>query len=514
MSPVSENEILKIIDKFDYKKGPGHDGINNLIIKKIAKEVCAPLATIFNLSISNGIVPTDLKLAKVVPIYKKGDPELYSNYRPVSMLPCFSKILERLVFNRCLSFIDKYKILNDRQFGFRKGYSTEMAIIDLVDKIYNAVDLNETTLSIYLDLSKAFDTINHDILLYKLEHYGFRGITLKWFNNYLSDRQQYVHYNLCKSDVKGMTCGVPQGSILGPLLFILYVNDIIYTSSILNFVLFADDTTILYSHKNLADKLNMVNIELQKVTNWFRANKLSINTAKTNYMIMGTPQKTFNFNSDIEVKFDAISLTRVNKTKFLGVIIDENLSFKYHIESVSNNISCNVGIMHKLKHFIPKRILYCIYCSLILPYLNYGILAWGNTHNIYLNKLLILQKRAVRNISNSDFRSHSTPLFKDLKILKIQDLYNYYLGIFMFKHSMNYLPPIFYSFFKRRLDIHSLNTRNSSNYQLIRNKTTFSSKGVRSMGPKLWNKINMDVKNAKTLPTFKLKLKSDILRDY
>ena len=223
-----------------------------------------------------------------------------------------------------------------------------MAITDLVDKVYKAVDQNETTLDIYLDLSKAFDTINHDILLYKLEHYGFRGISLEWFKSYLSDRTQYVYYNSCKSCIKKVTCGVPQGSILGPLLFILYVNDIINTSTILNFVLFADDTTILYSHKDLVNKIGMINNELEKVTDWFKANKLSINVDKTNFMIMGTPQKTLKFKNDISVLLDGRCLSRVNKTKFLGVIIDENLSFKYHVEAISNTISRNIGILNKL----------------------------------------------------------------------------------------------------------------------------------------------------------------------
>ena len=325
------------------------------------------------MSITKGIVPKDFKKPKVIPIYKKDNDELYSNYRPVSILPnCFSKILERIVFNKCLSFIEKYEILNDCQFGFRTGYSTEMAITDLVDKVYKAVDQNETTLGIYLDLSKVFDTINHDILLYKLEHYGFRGISLEWFKSYLSDRTQYVHYISYKSCTKNVTCGVPEGLILGPLVFILYANDIINTSTILNFVLFADDTTILYSHKDLANKIGMINNELQKVTDWFKANRLSINVDKTNFMIMGTPQKTFKFKNDISVLLDGRCLSRVNKTKFLGVI-DVNLSFKYHVEANSKTISRNIGILNKLKYFVLKRILKCIYCSIILhfPFLWY-----------------------------------------------------------------------------------------------------------------------------------------------
>ena len=225
LSPVIDDEIIKIISKFDKTKSPGHDNIGNNIIKRIAKEMSIPLAIVFNLSITTGKVPNQLKSAKVIPIYKKDDAEIYLNYRPVSVLPTFPKILERLIFNRCVDHLDKRDILNEKQFGFRKNHSTYMAIIELVDKINNAVEKRETTLALYLDLSKAFDTIDHNVLLYKLEHYGFRGIVLNWFRSYLSIRNQYVYYNNCKSDKLDVTCGVPQGSILGP--FYLYCTSMI-----------------------------------------------------------------------------------------------------------------------------------------------------------------------------------------------------------------------------------------------------------------------------------------------
>ena len=228
---------------------------------------------VFNLSITTAVVPEKLKLAKVIPIYKKDDAEKLLNYRPVSLLPCFSKILERLAFNRCVKYIDAHEILYDKQFGFRPKHSTYMAIMQLVDEITNAVERNETSLGIFLDLSKALDTIDHKILLHKLEYNGFRGIVLEWFKNYLSNRKQYVSNNSCESEQKDIVCGVPQGSILDPLLFILYVNDITNTSNVLEFILFADDTTILYSHPKIENQINCINEELKEVSNWFKANK-------------------------------------------------------------------------------------------------------------------------------------------------------------------------------------------------------------------------------------------------
>ena len=419
------------------------------------------------------MVPEQLKLAKVIPIYEKE--EIFSNYRPVSVLRCFSKILERLVFNRCMDYINKNNLLNEKQFGFRPNLSTYMAVIELVDKIVNAVERNEPTLSVFLDLSKAFDTINHDILLYKLEYYGFRGVALDWFKSYLSNRKQFVRYQMHDSDHKIINCGVPQGSILGSLLFILYINDIVNTTSLLELILFADDTTLLFSHPDIASQNEIINKELQEICNWFQANKLSGNAGKTNYMVLGTHHNTRKFidiNQDINVlnesestnsrdlekeilniKLDGVSLNRVVSTKFLGVIIDENLTCKHHIDAISKTISRNTGMLTKLKHFVPENILYSLYCTLILPYINYGVLIWGNTSKIYLDKIFKLQKWAIRTISNSHYRSHTGPLFSKFNVLNVHDTFKLNLGIFMYKHHSNQLPPIFSTYFTKRLNM-------------------------------------------------------------
>ena len=341
------------------------------------------------------------------------------------------------MFNRCMDYINKNSILNEKQFGFRTNHSTYMAIIELVDKVVSAVERNESTLGIFLHLSKAFDTIDHDILLNKLEYYGFRGIVLDWFKSYLKNRKQFVRYQACDSEYKNIKCGVPQGSILGPLLFILYVNDITSATSLFEIILFADDTTLLYSHPDIATKINLINKELSEICNWFKANKLSVNASKTNYMMLGTSNTTNKYTygnvessddgrTDIDINtgehttitqkinviFDDVSLERVNSTKFLGVIIDENLNWKHHIDAISKTISRNIGMLTKLKHYVPGYILYSLYCTLVLPYVNYGISIWGNTYKVYLDKIFKLQKWAIRTFSLEYYRSHTGPLFK------------------------------------------------------------------------------------------------------
>ena len=249
-----------------------------------------------------------------------------------------------------------------------------------------------TTVGIFMDLSKAFDTIDHGILLTKLYHYGFRGISQKWFENYLTHRKQLLSYNTGKSENEDTQCGVPQGSILGPLLFILYMNDICYTSKLLKTILFADDTTCFYSHNNVKTLCDTVNKELKEVCNWFKANKLSLNANKTNLMFLGTRFQTNNIDDSWDIYLDGCKLARVAEAKFLGITIDENLTRTKQIHN---------------------QALYKLYCSLILPYLNYGLLLWGNANKTCLEKvhklnyfkqpILISVKTAIQEIQRTGY---------------------------------------------------------------------------------------------------------------
>ena len=223
------------------------------LIKDYIDKIIFPITSIINLSVTSGIVPDQLKIARVIPLFKSGEQDIFTNYRPVSVLPAFSKILERVMYNRLLRFLNVFKILSDNQYGFRKPLAC------LYDKISSAIENKEFTVGVFIDLSKAFDTVDHHNLISKLEHYGVRGTALRWFESYLSGRQQYVEFNGICSDSRQIKCGVPQGSILGPLLFLLYINDLYNVSKVVDFILFADDTNIFFSHKDfnsLSETLN------------------------------------------------------------------------------------------------------------------------------------------------------------------------------------------------------------------------------------------------------------------
>ena len=273
------------------KKSPGYDGISSQVIKAISTEISEPLSHIFNLTFFSGTIPDDLKIALVTPIFKANENNEFKNYRPISVLTCFSKLLEKLMYKRLTNHIEKNNILTQHQYGFRENRSTELAIIELVDRVTKAIDRGEYTIGIFLDLSKAFDTIDHKILIQKLDHYGIRGITQLWFQDYLKNRKQIVKYNQIKSKEMVIKSGVPQGSILGPILFLLYINDIENCSKLISFILFADDTNIFYSNKCLKTLSNIIQTEIDKVAEWLNVNKLSLNTTKTKIILFRSPNK-------------------------------------------------------------------------------------------------------------------------------------------------------------------------------------------------------------------------------
>ena len=266
-----------------------------------------------------------MKIARVIPLFKTGNTKEFSNYRPISLLPQFSKILDKNYHSRLMTFIDSNQILYKSQYGFRKQMSTSLAILELVEEISNSLDNHESTAGVFIDLKKAFDTVDHGILTKKLYHYGIRGIRIanKWICSYLMNIYQYVNINGTDSDYMNVLCGVPQGSILGPILFILYINDMCNVSTLLKPILFADDTNLFYSGKDIKELCSVVSIELDKLCKWFQVNKLSLNTSKTNFIVFTNKS----CDDTYSVCMNGLNSSRVFVTKLLGVHMDSKLNW-------------------------------------------------------------------------------------------------------------------------------------------------------------------------------------------
>ncbi|XP_065664405.1 uncharacterized protein LOC136086066 [Hydra vulgaris] len=363
---LTEEELLCAVSSIKPKKSIGVDNISGNIIINSIKLITIPLLCIFNLSLKEGVFPEKIKIARVVLIFKSGDPSDVTNYRPISVLTCISKVLERIMYNRLYSFLIQNNILYNKQFGFKSGHSTDHAILHLVHDIFKGFNEKKYTLGVFIDLSKAFDTVDHLILLSKLEFYGIKNSNLAWFKSYLSNRKQYISYDGDKTDNMIITCGVPQGSVLGSLLFLIYVNDLYKFSNILNTTLFADDTNLFYSHEDINILFLTVNKELDNLTQWFKANKLSLNITKTKYTLFHRVHKKENIPLKLPNLFiDKNIIKREISSKFLGVILDENVTWREHISVVENKVSKNIGILYKAKQVLNQSCLKYIYFSFI-----------------------------------------------------------------------------------------------------------------------------------------------------
>ena len=300
--PVEIKEVDKKNSQLDSKNSSGYDSISNILIKSIVDIILKPLTVIINQYLKMGILPNQLKIAKVVPIFKSGDDTLFTNYRPISLLPSTSKVVERVIFNQLYTYFETNKLFYGSQYGFRKRHSTEFAALELVDKLLNMMDKGQVPLGIFLDLSKAFDTLDHKIMIKKLEFYGVSDGPGKLLESYLSNRKQYAVFDDINSQVLDIKTGVPQGSILGPLLFLIYINDIVKSSNFFKFILFADDTTIIAPiNINNKETASIINMELDKIITWLKLNKLSLNISKTKFCIFHKVQRKISI-PDIQIE--------------------------------------------------------------------------------------------------------------------------------------------------------------------------------------------------------------------
>ena len=480
---VAENDVLKHISSLRTKNSAGIDEISVKLLQKISSALISPLTLIINQSLVTGIFPDKLKIAKVLPLFKKDDHTLMDNYRPISLLTSISKLFEKVVFSQLYDYFRNNDLFYDSQYGFLKNHSTEYAAMELTDKVLKDIDERNISLAIFMDLSKAFDTLDHNILINKLAYYGIHGAALKWFTSYLTGRSQYVEIDGVSSNILSLSTGVPQGSILGPLLFLIYMNDIPNCTEHFNFILYADDTTLNNTVQIPSLSPVDINNELAIVYDWLAVNKLSLNVSKTKYVIFHA------INKRIEgvipnLEINGIPLERVQNFNFLGLVLNENMSWKPHIDLLANKLAKCAGVLNKLKRFLPIHILRTLYFSMIQSRLVYCILTWGFDYY----RIEKLHKRFARIISSSKYNAHSEPLFKVLDILKIEHLFSQSCLKFVYKFKNSQLPKYFLSLqCVPRSSIHDHDTRNASQIDTVYTRTHVAAKCIRSQLPLVLN---------------------------
>ena len=491
LSEVLPHEIDEIVAKLGSNKSGDLYGITSNIVKFGGPVLTQILTLLFNKSITQGIFPSSLKYAKVIPIHKGDSIFEMSNYRPISLLPIFSKILEKVMYSRIIHFIEKHNILYKNQYGFQKGMSTEYAVNSLVNNIVKCLENKEVGFCILLDFAKAFDTVNHEILLSKLEYYGIRGIALDWFKSYLSDRMQCTEIGDTQSKLDYIKCGVPQGSILGPLLFLLYINDIVMSSDVFKFILFADDTSLFYSHKNKHEAAEILNSELSNISQWLAANKLSLNVGKSKLLIFSN-QKSKN-NEDIELFINGERLKEVDFAKYLGVLIDNKLKWTNQIDAINLKLSKGTGLLAKIRHYVPNSVLRSLFFSFINPHTDYNLLNWSMAATTNLDTIAKKIKKAVRIIAFEDSDSPSIPLFKKLNILPLDYSIKTKHAKFIWQLYNGYLPVSLSENFY---------TNPRTQYSTSQSRLATLDKFVLFAGHRVWNDIPINIKNMSSLKSF------------
>ena len=500
-------EVVESLNKLDVSKSTGLDGLGPRILKLITPIISKSICHIINLSIMTGTFPTILKQARVIPIHKSGNTEDPGNYRPISILPTLSKIIEKHVVKQCLEYLERFSLLHKEQSGFRKSHSCHTALIKLTDTLYKQIDEGNLTGLVYIDFKKAFDLVNHQLLLQKLKLYNFDKYSIKWFNSYLSNRVQKVQIGPNYSKSCNISAGVPQGSILGPLLFLIFINDLPLNLTNTNSDIFADDLTLSVSAPNKQDIQTNCQVALNQTNLWSLQNKMVVNKQKTKCMLLGSSQKLSKLeDKNLTLILNDTTLNQVCEHKVLGVTIDNKLSWDAQVNIVCKSLTNKISLLNKIKCYLPLECRKLYYNAYILPIMDYCDTIWGNCTKYNVNKIVKLQKRAARVILNTSFDSPSDPLFKKLKWLTFPQRIMYHKAIQVYKSLNNLSPSYMFSLFNNNKTDHNL--RSVSNGDLLPPKFRLNcyKNSLSYSGSTIWNSIPFNIRKSSTLQEFKSKL--------
>lgn len=503
--------VTNYLSNLDATKSTGLDCIGPRLLKIVPNVLAPSITYIINKSLTSGIFPTSWKQAKVTPIFKAGSKDDVNNYRPISILPTISKIIEKWIHKHLMSYLNKYKLLHKKQSGFRTEHSTESALLLMTETWLKAINDGKLVGCIMLDFRKAFDLVDHKLLLRKLALYKFGNISLSWFESYLTNRSQQVSINGVISDSDEVLCGVPQGSILGPLLFLLFINDLpLSLDNVIQSVdLYADDTTIydINSDKSLLE--DNLQKALDIICIWCLENGMLINTDKTKLMLLTSRQKRNNIPSDkLTLEYNSFELHVSSNEKVLGVYIDENLLWNNHFQQISKKISAHLWVLSQIRTYVNLQHRLLFYNAYIKPHFEYCCVVWGNSSNFNTNKIEKLQRRACKLILGNEYSTLQNAR-NLLNILSFEETLFIRKAKIMYKIANNIAPTYLTELFQLRSaqnctsdSLLNLRSVTNNNFLIPKPKINLFKNSFSYSGALVWNSIPLRIKKSNTLESF------------
>lgn len=506
--PVSEYEVLKIITSLKNKTSTGQDGTSNFLLKLVAEEIAKPLAHVINLSFQEACFPKALKISRVTPVFKKGSKENKENYRPISLVSSIGKVFEKAFYSRLSGFLAKHTVISVNQHGFQRGKSTIGAVLEATEKILEGMDQKRSVLGIFLDSSKAFDCVEHAVLLNVLSNYGIRGNANNWLRSYLQDREQYIEvecvigncWEHVKSENLKIERGVPQGSVLGPLLYLVYANPLLQNTlkTGVSRMMFADDTTSLIAASSLSDAEITANIEAGAIVQELANQSLVVNRKKTTFIWFGASLNSFEpklFAGDEEIG-------RADETKFLGMTIDKNMTWDGHIEHLTDKLSAGLFVLRRISQIADEKTALMVYYALVHSHISYGIVLWASAGEGKREQILKLQKRAIRCITGIGRLESCRDHFRRLGILTVTSLFILEAATLV-RDNLSSLETLGNS--------HSYNTRNREQFSTPAHRTKKYESSPLYQGRRVYSHLPEAIREASTRSIFRKRLKNHLI---
>lgn len=496
LSCTDREEVIRIIKDLKPQKTPGHDEIRSDTIRLISEQIADPLVFLINKAIDTGVFPDILKKTVIVPVYK-GDSRLdVVNYRPISLITNFAKILEKILKTRILSFLEKNNILSHRQYGFREGKSTEDAIVHLTKQVYKSINNSEPSVAVFVDLAKAFDTVDHVRLLHDLEQIGFRGVPYKLMRSYLEGRKQIVKIGGVYSQEKTIEYGVPQGTVIGPILFNIYLHDLYKLETTGDVISFADDTVIFFKDSTWQKLEQQVQGEMCKIFHFFKHKSLTVNFRKTCYVPFASFPKHLPEYAQIEIKDQCMNVIINGKTetKYLGIYIDSHLKWDVQVNYVVRKLR---SLLH-MTHVFSRHNLLMLYHTLVVPHLTYGIVAWGGVMNNFLDNLQRIQKWIIKVIFKKEITYSTDLLFDETSLFDLRQIFCNSLLVRQFKNKHELV----------KIDhCHETRFREGGSSKVPKVEKTLTQRGYYYLGPKIFNMLPPDIRNIQSESLYKSRIK-------